>query len=54
MFKIGDLVKTYFCGKLEVGEVVGKHGSADYYSVKLDNGYSCYRYGEDLEIAFPN
>ena len=52
MFNIGDLVKCYFGGKWEIGEITGKHGTADYYAITLDNGYAIYRWAEDLEKAF--
>lgn len=51
MFKINDTIKTMFGGKLLHGVIIGKHGSADYYAVRLETGENCYRYGADLEKA---
>lgn len=48
MYNINDKIKTMFGGVLHDGVIVGKHGSADYYAVKLDDGTACYRYGADF------
>lgn len=49
MFKINDKVKTYFGGKLLSGVIVGKHGSADYFAVRLETGEIIYRWAADFE-----
>ena len=49
MYKINERVRTYFGGKLISGVIVGKHGSADYFAVRLESGETIYRWAADLE-----
>ena len=48
-FNLNDSVKTFFGGKQLHGVIVGKHGSADYFAVRLENGETIYRWSSDLE-----
>ena len=47
--KIGDKVTTNYAGIARTGTITGKHGSADYYAVKLDSGMVIYRWAADME-----
>lgn len=55
MYKIGDYISTIYRrgeggdGYAIGGTVTGKHGSADYYSVRIDGGPVVYRWGEELK-----
>lgn len=46
--RIGSRVATTFGGNVINGTVTGKHGSADYYAVRIETGEVIYRYGADL------
>ena len=48
MKNIGMNVKTYHGGQVTSGKIIGKHGSADYYAVRLENGETVYKWGADL------
>jgi len=47
--KINDRIITEHGGKKVLGTITGKHGSADYYAVRLANGELVYKYGDDME-----
>lgn len=46
---IGTKVTTEYGGRVMNGTIIGAHGSADYYAVRLENGETIYRWGADLE-----
>lgn len=48
--RIGDKIVTRFCGKIVLGVITGKHGEADYYSVKLETGEVIYRWAADMDV----
>jgi hypothetical protein len=47
-FRIGSKVTTMVGGQEIKGTVVGRHGTVDYYAVRLETGETIYRYGADL------
>lgn len=46
--RIGSKVTAMFGGQKMNGTVVGRHGTVDYYAVRLETGEVIYRYGADL------
>ena len=50
-FRIGIRVTTFYGGQKLNGTITGRHGTVDYYAVRLETGETIYRYGADLEGA---
>jgi hypothetical protein len=48
MYKIGDYVCTLVNGFAMDGQIVGKHGTADYYAVRTLDGECIYRWGNEI------
>lgn len=48
-FEIGSKVTARQGGKEMPGTITGRHGSADYYAVRMDNGELIYQWGDDLK-----
>ena len=50
-FSIGSRVTTLYGGHELAGTITGRHGTVDYYAVRLETGETIYRYGADLKGA---
>lgn len=48
-YRIGDYVTTLYNGFAADGVITGKHGSADYYAIRLNDNTLVYRWAEDIK-----
>lgn len=46
--RIGDKIKFYCRGRVCSGTITGKHGNAEFFSVKTDDGKTVYLWAEDM------
>lgn len=49
MYKIGDYVCTLAHGFAVDGQIVGKHGTADYYAIRTLDGECVYRWRDQIK-----